>query len=101
MTDGFKVLYIDEFDEQAEEFCGVDFGSSDIRRLCRHAMDKGVEGLLGDGSGCNQAVAQSSAKLRLKVERVRHLFQGDQTGLDQQIAQSQTFFDDVLPLGLS
>ena len=51
-------------------------------------MDKRVQDGLGDGSGGHQAVAQASAELSLEVNCFSHLFQGDQLGLDQQIAQS-------------
>jgi len=63
-------------------------------------MDKRVQGGLGDGSSGYQAIAEASAELSLKVKRFSNLFQGDQLGLDQQIAQSQSFFDGVLLLGL-
>jgi hypothetical protein len=66
-------------------------------------MDKVVQGLLGDGSGGHQAVAQAAAMFSLKFERLCHLFQGDQLGLDQQIAQSQSqsFVDGALLFELS
>jgi hypothetical protein len=63
-------------------------------------MDKRVQGGLGDGSSGYQTIAEASAELSLKVKRFSNLFQGDQLGLDQQIAQSQSFFDGVLLLGL-
>jgi hypothetical protein len=64
-------------------------------------MDKRVQDRLGDVSGGHQTVAQTATELSLEVERVGYLFQGDQLGLDQQIAQSQSFFNNTLLLGLS
>jgi hypothetical protein len=64
-------------------------------------MEKGVQHLLGDYAGGHQAVAQAAAKIGLKLDRLCHIFDGDQLRLDQQIAQSHSFFDGALLVGLS
>jgi hypothetical protein len=62
-------------------------------------MDKVVQRLRGDGAGGHQAVAQAAAQISLKFDCLGHIFGGDQLGLDQQIAQSHSFFDGALLVG--
>ena len=99
LTDGIQAARIDQLHQQAEEFRGFDSGCRDILGLGRHAMDKVVQRLLGDGSVGHETISQAASKICLKVERVGHMFDSDQLRLQQQITQSHSFVDGTLRWG--
>ena len=93
----FQVVHVDQLHQQAQELRRVDSGSRYIGRLCRHAIEKGVQRNLSESPDAHQTVSQASAKFSLQRQRLGHILDGDHLGLDQQVSQPHSSLDGVLP----
>jgi hypothetical protein len=83
---------VDELHEETEEVVFMDARGGDIDRLRGHAMEKGIEVELGDGTRFDEVNAKAPALVGLLVEGGGELIGRDEPGLYEQVAEPHASF---------